>query len=80
VPHFGTGENLPMDTPQLPRGQAVRLSSAQGEVDRVVVEDRGDVVFVCREDEYEAAQKEGRQPIMVGFKRHDIVAVGAAAP
>lgn len=60
------------------QGQEVTLSSRFGLVRRLVLEDLGEVVVVCRREELEAAQREGREPACVGFKRTDIVQDGEA--
>ena len=36
---------------------------------KILVENRGDVLVVTREEEWEASQKESRPPIVVGFRR-----------
>jgi hypothetical protein len=52
----------------------ITLNSATGYIVRVLVEDMGDVVTVCRPEEYEAARQAGRPPTTIGFKKTDIVA------
>ncbi len=50
------------------RGDWVRLRAYGGEViTRRVVEVGGDMVVVCRDDEYQVAQREGREPVTVSF-------------
>lgn len=44
---------------------------------RRVVLDKGDVVVICSEAEYQAAEKEGREPSGIGFPRQDIVELSA---
>ena len=39
---------------------------------RRVVADKGDIVVICAEDEYQQAQREGRDPSGIGFPRADI--------
>jgi hypothetical protein len=51
----------------------VRLLSYTGPIDRVVVEEIGDVLAVCRLEEYEAARRENRRPTTIGFKRRDVI-------
>ena len=53
--------------------KVITLSSSRGHIRRVVVDDLGDVVRVCREEEYLASKKERREPVVVGFKKADIV-------
>lgn len=54
-------------------GQTVTAISSLGKVERVVVEDLGQVVRICRKSEYEAAQREGRPPTAIALKRSDII-------
>jgi hypothetical protein len=42
-------------------------------ITRRVVEVRPGVVYVCREDEYERAARERREPITVGFASADVL-------
>ncbi len=58
---------------QMIEGTKVTLSSSLGKIERVVVRDLGDVVCVCREDEYVQAQKEAREPVTVGFPKKDVL-------
>jgi hypothetical protein len=39
----------------------------------VVVADLGEVITICRHDEYERAKAEGREPAYVGFKKTDVM-------
>lgn len=57
------------------QNQIVRLLASGGEIDRVVVTDLGDVVTVCRVEELEAAKREGRKPLTVGFRKSSVVTV-----
>ena len=52
----------------------VTLKSSQGQIRRILVRDLGEIVLVCREEEYFNAKKERREPIVVGFRRDDIIA------
>jgi len=54
-------------------GQVVRLRSSQGIISRVVVEDHGEIISVCKEEELDAAKREYRQPLTVGFKKGDFL-------
>lgn len=55
-------------------GSTVRLLAYGNEViTRRVVEVRPGVVYVCREDEYERAVRERREPVTVGFASHDVL-------
>lgn len=58
----------------LPVGHKIRVRAFKDEIlERIVVLDQGDVVLITREEEYNAALKEGRQPISVGFKKADVI-------
>ena len=54
-------------------GQLVTVRSAAGDIQRIVVKDMGEVVLICRPEEYELARSENRSPVSVGFKRGDIL-------
>ena len=41
--------------------------------DKIVVEDKGDVLVVTTEEEWLAFQAENRVPVVVGFKREYVV-------
>jgi hypothetical protein len=41
--------------------------------EKIVVEDRGDILLLTTEDEWEASKAENRPPISVGFRREYIV-------
>lgn len=57
-------------------GNLVKVRVYGGEVvTRRVVAVSDERVLICREDEYEAAQREGREPVSVGFRKGDIVSV-----
>ncbi len=60
-----------MDT-KLPLGHVVTLKSAAGLIERIVISDLGDVVTVCKKEEFEAAKSLMRQPVTVGFKKADV--------
>lgn len=55
--------------PNIEVGQLVTLDSAQGPIQRVVVQDFGDVILVCREEELRASEREQRAPAAVGFPK-----------
>ncbi len=38
-----------------------------------VVEDRGDVVLICKPREFEDALAENREPVCVGFHKKDVI-------
>jgi hypothetical protein len=46
---------------------------SEGVVKRVVVEVCGNTVYICREEEWERAKQEGREPDAVGFNRRFVV-------
>jgi plastocyanin domain-containing protein len=59
---------------QLQRGQQVRVNAYGGKQPSViVVEDRGNVVLICKPQEFEAARTEKREPISVGFRKEDVL-------
>lgn len=47
--------------------------SATGEIQRTIVKDIGEVVLICRAEEYDLARSENRSPVSVGFKKVDII-------
>lgn len=55
------------------RGQVVRLMANSGEIERVIVEDLGSVLLVCKSSELQEAEKQGRNPISIGFAKGDLV-------
>ena len=56
------------------RGSWVRVHAYGGEIImRRVVEVDGDTIAICRDDEFQAAQREGREPVSVGFPRNAVV-------
>lgn len=55
-------------------GEKIKLRAFGGEIiERILVRDCGDVVEITREDEYIKAQNENRLPVVVGFKKADMV-------
>jgi hypothetical protein len=64
---------------ELQRGQRVRVNAFGGKRPIViVVEDRENVVLICKPEEYERALAEQRDPITVGFRKDDVVLENAA--
>lgn len=60
-------------------GDKVRAKDAFGRIlERIVVAIERTNVFICTPEEYEAAQREHREPTCIGFKAWD-VAVGKSA-
>ena len=58
------------------RGDWVRVRVYGDEiVTRRVVEIDGDMIAICRDEEYQAARRERREPVTVGFWIEDIVEV-----
>lgn len=56
------------------RGQIVSVRLYGGSVvPRRVLVDRGAVVVICPEDEYQAASREEREPVGLGFPRQDVI-------
>ena len=55
-------------------GDSVRVRGYGGrELMRRLVAVRGGVFLICRDEEYEAAQREGRRPVCVGFHKEDVI-------
>jgi hypothetical protein len=74
--HAGYDTNIGDKTMKI---RTVTLHSRHGVIERVLVEEAGDVVVVCRVDEFMAALADGRAPATVGFKRESVVAFGELA-
>lgn len=58
---------------QVIEGSKVFLNSSCGEIERVLVKDIGEVLLVCREEEWKRARKAGELPVSVGFKKTDLI-------
>jgi len=55
-------------------GKIVRLRSyGSEEIERRVIDVTGTTVVVCRVEEWEEAQREGREPMCVGFPRTAVI-------
>lgn len=55
-------------------GKIVTLVAFGGKlIQRRVVEDRGSVILICRDEEYQSASVEKRPPITVGFPRTSVI-------
>jgi hypothetical protein len=61
-----------MDT-KFQSGQKVTVKSSRGHTEVIVARDLGDVILVCRPEEYRASKSELRAPICVGFKKRDVI-------
>jgi hypothetical protein len=58
-------------------GDVVKLRAyGSQEIERRVVEANEDVVLVCRNEEYEEAMRQGRQPLCVGFPKKAVLSEG----
>jgi hypothetical protein len=68
-PWSATEVKLPIET------RVVRLRSANGEVDRVVLDETPTMVLVCRAETLELARLSRRAPASVWFKKTDIIVV-----
>ena len=56
------------------KGQTVTVCLYGGETaPRRVLADRGDVIVICSEEEFQAAQREEREPSGLGFPRQDVI-------
>jgi len=59
---------------QLQRGQQVIVNAYGGKRPYVtVVEDRGDVVMICKPREFEEAMAGNREPASIGFHKKDVI-------
>ena len=58
-----------------PFGTVVAINSSQGPINRVVVQDYGNVICVCRSEELAAAKEQLRQPFSIGFRKTDIIKI-----
>jgi hypothetical protein len=58
---------------QIVEGQPITLRSSLGIIQRIAVQVVGDVVLICRQDEFEAAKRERRAPFSIGFRLDDVV-------
>lgn len=57
-------------------GVRIRLRAFGGhELVRRLVGRSGDVVHVCKEEEFQAAQREGRTAVVVGFSSNAVIEV-----
>jgi len=65
-------KNTGMDT-KYTVGQRVRVASMRGPVWLVVVENIGKIITVCTDSEYEAAEMEGREPVVMGCRQEDVI-------
>ena len=55
-------------------GKQVTVVAARDEIlSRILVSVENSVYFVCKSEEFEAARREGRQPICIGFRREYVV-------
>ena len=56
------------------KGQVVTVLLYGGSTaERRVIAEKGDVVVVCAEEEFRAAERECREPSGVGFPRQDVL-------
>lgn len=59
-------------------GKEVSLQAYGGEtLKRVLVAVENGVLFVCKRDEFEAAMREERDPICIGFRVEDLVSTAS---
>lgn len=57
--------------------QLVTIESFYGRIERVVVEDLGNILRVCRIEELKSASLVGRLPATIGFNKVDVVSPGS---
>ena len=56
------------------KGQMIKLKAyGHIELERRIVQINKEIVCVCKPEEYEKANKEGREPVSVGFHLKDII-------
>jgi hypothetical protein len=59
---------------QVSKGQSVTVKLYGGKTaKRRVVAVKGDVIVICSEEEYQAAEREGRDPSGLGFPVQDVI-------
>jgi len=59
------------------KGEVVKLREyGDNEIVRRVVRVEGDIVLVSREEEYQAAEREGREPVVAGVPLEKVSLVG----
>lgn len=59
---------------ELQKGDFIRVKVYGGQlVDRRLVEVRGQMAVVTTDEEYQAAQRERREPICIGFPLSDVI-------
>jgi hypothetical protein len=58
---------------KLYKNQHVSLASSKGIIQRVVVDDLGEIITVTTQQELNAARVGGRQPSVAGFPKSDVV-------
>lgn len=70
---FGT-DKIHMGVTIMQKGDLIRVRAFGGkELIRRLIEVKDSVVLICKEEEYLAAQKEGREPTCVGFHIEDVI-------
>jgi hypothetical protein len=56
--------------PELEKGQRVTVDTFGGaKAEKIVVEDLGETVLICRPEEFEAAKAQNRAPISIAFRK-----------
>jgi len=54
-------------------GQRVTVNAFGGkQLSRIVVEDIGQTVLICKLEEFDRAKAEGRPPVYIGFPKSDV--------
>ncbi len=54
-------------------GQMIKVKTYDGEAVVILVEMNDTHVNVCKKEEFEAAKKERRPPIIVGFRKTEVI-------
>lgn len=55
------------------RNKVTVIADKDEVLSRVLVSVENDVYFVCKPEEYQAAKKEGREPVCIGFRREYVL-------
>jgi hypothetical protein len=58
---------------KIEKNQSVSLMSSKGIIQRVVVEDLGDIITVTTLQELESSKRDGRPPAVAGFPKSDLI-------
>jgi len=66
-----------METNSLKIGMIIEVSAFRGaRLKRRVVEIIDRTIYVCKEEEWESAKQQNREPTAVGFPLKDVISIG----